>query len=419
MSGAGGGSAARARLRASAGRRGGWLLAAALLASPLGAQAVARRGCDLCHGELELLRRRGTSLDDARRLHVPADRLLRSAHAGLDCAACHSGFARFPHPEQGRATGACASCHEDVERAWTEDVHAAEGSATCESCHGVHDVPRPEALRTGAGIRTMNERCTTCHLEAGYTAGDVHADTVACASCHGSHGMRAAGDPGSSVAAARQASTCGACHEDVAEGWREDVHGSAMAERSGAAPPEDALRPGGDTAAREGEAHEPPTCSTCHRAHPVRETGTDAFALAVPGTCAACHERYQESFADSYHGQASRLGAGAVATCASCHTAHRVFPEEDPRSSVNDARVLETCRSCHPDAGAGFAGFQPHADHGDRARYPHVYWTYRLMSGLLLAVFAAFGLHTALWLARLAADARRDRSRPVGGRAAP
>ena len=74
---------------------------------------------------------------------------------------------------------------------------------------------------------------------------------------------------------------------------------------------------------------------------------------------------------------------------------------------VGDARLLETCQSCHPDATAGFALFQPHADHNDREQYPYVYWSYHLMTALLIGVFTVFGAHTALWLLRLTFDALR------------
>ena len=84
-----------------------------------------------------------------------------------------------------------------------------------------------------------------------------------------------------------------------------------------------------------------------------------------------------------------------------------ISPRSDPRSNVSEANLRATCRTCHETATAGFAKFQPHADHNDRERYPYVYWSYHLMTVLLLGTFTVFGVHTALWLARLGVDALR------------
>jgi len=128
------------------------------------------------------------------------------------------------------------------------------------------------------------------------------------------------------------------------------------------------------------------------------------FVREMVRRCTSCHARYARSFADTYHGQASSLGSVRAATCPDCHTAHQVFASSDLRSSVAPDHVLETCRSCHPAAGENFAEFQPHADPHDAERYPHVYWSYRVMTVLLVGVFALFGVHTVLWLARVAVE---------------
>jgi len=138
--------------------------------------------------------------------------------------------------------------------------------------------------------------------------------------------------------------------------------------------------------------------------------GDPGFHSRMVERCSHCHEPYAESFADSYHGQASTLGSSVVATCSDCHGSHGIYPASDPRSTVSDAHRLETCRKCHQQATAGFALFQPHADHNDRAKYPYVYWSYHLMTTLLIGVFLVFGAHTALWVARLGFDALRGTS---------
>ena len=74
---------------------------------------------------------------------------------------------------------------------------------------------------------------------------------------------------------------------------------------------------------------------------------------------------------------------------------------------MGEVNLLATCQACHENATAGFTAFQPHADHHDRENYPYVYWSYRLMTMLLIGVFTVFGAHTLLWVVRLGLDARR------------
>jgi hypothetical protein len=55
-------------------------------------------------------------------------------------------------------------------------------------------------------------------------------------------------------------------------------------------------------------------------------------------------------YATSVHGQRLlTMGDPKVATCVSCHPAHRIRPPDDPRSSVNPVNVARTCGGCHAD----------------------------------------------------------------------
>lgn len=80
---------------------------------------------------------------------------------------------------------------------------------------------------------------------------------------------------------------------------------------------------------------------------------------------------------------------------------------------MSPANLVTTCRQCHRAANANFVKYDPHANRHDRARSPLLFYAGRFMDGLLLAVSAFFGLHTALWLPR-ALRARRE-SAPHGG----
>jgi hypothetical protein len=115
-------------------------------------------------------------------------------------------------------------------------------------------------------------------------------------------------------------------------------------------------------------------CADCHGGDPT-VTGFGAMDPAkgfigrpagreVIQLCGRCHadaafmRRYNPAlrvdqaaeYATSIHGQ--RLlttGDRKVATCVSCHPAHRIRPPGDPRSSVNPVNVARTCGTCHAD----------------------------------------------------------------------
>ncbi|HSG08132.1 MAG TPA: hypothetical protein VLA36_07235 [Longimicrobiales bacterium] len=372
------------------------LLVAAAWTPPPAVAQQERPSCQSCHGELEFLRQHVATLPDAERLYAPAEFLANSAHASMTCADCHTGFRSYPHPDPA-STRTCASCHPEASDAWEGGLHALDGGATCQDCHGTHDVLSKAVLESAGGARAVRLACGSCHYEAGAAEVDPHADSVSCAACHAPHGTMPTEDDRSSIHPLNQAATCGACHEDVSAAWSGDAHGAAVAPLAlpGGRIPEGASRA------------EPPTCSACHGSHDMLVPSDPTFGAELTERCAHCHEPYRESWADSYHGQAATLGSPTVATCADCHGTHGIYSSADARSLVSGERLLETCQTCHPQATAGFAQFQPHADHNDKERYPFVYWSYHLMTALLIGVFLVFGAHTFLWLVRLGIDAVR------------
>ncbi len=374
------------------------LVAAALWASPGSAQQALT--CTQCHGELELLRQHTRSLADARALLVPDSLLDGTAHAGFSCSRCHTGFDRFPHPAEA-ASQTCASCHEDVASTWREGAHAAGDGRTgvdCRQCHTTHQVARPAALEMGGdAMPAMVDRCIACHETQRLGDDDPHAGEAPCYACHAPHAAMPPDRPESRLSPASQPRTCGACHDSIASAWQTDVHGLALK----------AATAGGGVELSNVEV---PTCTACHGAHPTAgPSGPHAAELTVQA-CARCHEEYAESFADSYHGQATTLGSTATATCADCHGAHQIHGADNPQSTVAPGNLVSTCRTCHPDATASFAKFDPHANPHEKSRNPLLYWAYKFMTWLLVGTMAMFGLHTLLWLLRIAIDTARGKS---------
>jgi cytochrome b subunit of formate dehydrogenase len=128
-------------------------------------------------------------------------------------------------------------------------------------------------------------------------------------------------------------------------------------------------------------------------------------------TCGRCHgdlrmaEKYGietaavESYADSYHGLASRAGAVTVANCASCHGVHDIQPSSDPRSHIHPDNLSATCGSCHPGAGRTFAIGEVHVLPTDRA-HPVVYWARAAYLWLIWLTIGGMLVHNGLDLWR-------------------
>lgn len=311
---------------------------------------------------------------------APADAQAPAAPANEDCLACH---------EDSSATRADGSSIAVAADAVAKSVH---GPLTCVSCHAdlakTTEWPHPEQLQPAA--------CSTCHDSEGRNYNDsVHGRAVSrsglavaprCGTCHGTHDIQRPSNPESSVHRAKIAGTCTTCHEGIAPLYARSVHAEPLGPNQSAAA----------------------VCSDCHTAHQIQRGDTDAWRLSVIAECGTCHLGRISSYRDNFHGQKTRLGSTRTATCSSCHDHHVILRASNPASTIAPQNLVATCRSCHPGASEAFVKYDPHADKHDPARSAPVYWTYRSMQGLLLGVFAFFGVHTLLWFPR-SYRARRER----------
>jgi len=147
------------------------------------------------------------------------------------------------------------------------------------------------------------------------------------------------------------------------------------------------------------------TCADCHTAHRVSKVKEDPARLLITQNCGSCHDKAYESYRSTYHGQINALGYTHTAKCFDCHDHHEISKTSDPASKVSDANRVQTCRQCHKAATAGFLGFYPHGNTHDFAKYPEMWITSKFMILLLAGVFTVFWTHSALWFLR----ERRDR----------
>ena len=418
--------------------------------------------CLACHGDPEM-KRPEPKPGRSDSLFINEKIREASVHGGLECVACHEG-ATAPH-DQTPAPVRCASCHENVQSILNDGVHgsararAHRPAPSCVACHGNHAV-RPAASmgievcaichrgevadyrmsihgRSRGGGDMEAPICGSCHgkthailsksdarsrtypLNLPRTCAQCHNDpelakrhnipvgnvyqlymdsihgraitqsgllvAATCSSCHGNHAILPPSDPRSRVNRANIPETCGSCHAGILATYRQSIHGKKFAE--------------GDSRV--------PICIDCHTTHEIRRVAEEAWKVNIVKQCGTCHAESLHAYRDTFHGQVSALGFTRVARCSDCHGSHNILPPSDPRSSVNPANRVATCRKCHDTANVNFVKYDPHPDPRNRDRNPTLYYAAKFMTWLLIGVFGFFGVHNGLWTIRMILERRQ------------
>ena len=316
-----------------------------------------------------------------------------AAHPDLVCSDCHTNVTdehEGDDLEPLTDAESCGECHGSVARTMGRSVHGDE--ASCNDCHGApHEIHEVADLASAVSAVNQIKNCGACHEEPaelvdGYLtsehgkalllSGLVNAPS--CSDCHGDHRILAVEKGKAPTAHENSPEMCGACHLLLLDEWQDhSAHGLAW------------------QADEEG-----PVCVDCHKSHQIADPTTDVSRHASAANCGGCHEEYLTSFRDSFHGKATYLGMSGGATCADCHTPHKNLAADHPNSSVHPDNVLATCGNCHEGVTASFATFDPHNDPTDPDDIFAVYVVWVFMTGLLIGVFAFFGVHDLLWLQR-------------------
>lgn len=295
-----------------------------------GAEPVGAESCASCHPIRDRL------------LEASHHASLAAAEDATGCEACHgagslhaetSGVARLitrpDHAADGIAT--CRSCHEQVhpsEFHWQDrPAPLLSDGMTCTTCHTVHEAtetPPPAPGGAAAGwppeIPT-NALCAKCHAPAfDVLPGTIHAAlgkrdaplTVGCGSCHAgaeeharSGGRADLVDSLRGTDARHQQETCASCHQEQS---RHSNIGSHLRNEV--------------------------TCLTCHSpAAPANDVRGDAERK-----CASCHHDVAAQFRLPNHHPVPEGRMG----CTDCHDPHSSRPR------LRDLRLRErTCTGCH------------------------------------------------------------------------
>ena len=314
-------------------------------------------------------------------------------HADLVCVDCHTNVP----PEHDSKDippltdeESCSECHGSIARTVWRSAH--KGEAGCNDCHGSpHHIHAVADFESAVSPVNQIRNCGSCHddppeLVDGYLTSE-HGKALllsglvsapSCSDCHGSHRIYEIDNKRAPGTHENAPEMCGTCHTLLLEEWKEhSAHGIAW---------------------QEGE--EGPVCTDCHSSHGIADPKVGQTRLASAENCGGCHEEYLTTFRDSFHGQVNDLGMVTGATCADCHTPHKNLAASDPRSSVNEANLLETCGRCHDDINPAFASYNPHSDPTNSDEDKAVYFVWLFMITLLIGVFGFFGIHDILWLQR-------------------
>jgi cytochrome b subunit of formate dehydrogenase len=367
---------------------------------------ISDRDCLRCHEQPGLL-----SIEDGDTVAVTVDReeLAASAHETIPCVKCHVDVdPRRKRPCEPSGSVDCSNCHAKISEEYGASGHGqahakgVEQAPYCTTCHGSHgalshlnessptfraavpalcgDCHRTEGIATQAAdlsqVSAFSDYSMSVHGR-GLTEKGLLPSAV-CIDCHSSHMVLKHDDERSTVSKKNLPATCATCHRGIYKDFIKSIH----------------------YAAREEDADKLPNCASCHSSHTIGEVEKDDFLFEVTEQCGACHRELSETYLETMHGKAYRLGYLQAARCSDCHGAHEILAVDHPESKVGFRNIVGTCRQCHEDANQRFTGYLTHATHHDPDKYPFLYYSYWAMTFLLVGVFSFFGLHTLLWLPR-------------------
>ena len=188
--------------------------------------------------------------------------------------------------------------------------------------------------------QVSTEKCLSCHDDPEMKSDDGKSIAVSalhfgrsahrkldCADCHDA--ALEIKHPRNPLGAVKP-QVCQDCHEDEFKAIAGSIHGR---------------RAEGDRAIKD--------CNGCHGSlHTVFKGGDPESPLSAVNqikTCGSCHEDMMVNYETSEHARAL-LKAGLVGSapsCSSCHGKHDIRAKDDAAATTSQAKVSETCGSCH------------------------------------------------------------------------
>jgi hypothetical protein len=275
--------------------------------------------CMMCHDDKDLfMEKNGKKIS----LFVNENHYKNSVHNIAECNDCHLNYIpdEIPHTPKPQTVN-CLSCHDDT-KSTVKGVHS---ELECYTCHTKHDIKPVAELKSNG-----KEDCLGCHKKKSVTqfVNSSHDRRgIKCSDCHQSgHNVK-------KVLKNEVLNTCGKCHSAARMSLSSSVHHSV-------------LRAGGKNS---------PVCTDCHGSHKIFSS---KFTIESEG-CLKCHlnekmfpgsetgsAKFVAEYKTSVHASIRKDGREA-AGCIDCHGDHSIYPQDDPKSSTNRAKLIETCEKCH------------------------------------------------------------------------
>ena len=209
------------------------------------------------------------------------------------------------------------------------DLHLKLYAQENDDCLGCHD---DKTLTLQRGKQKVSLYIDKKHLEK-----SIHKD-VKCSQCHVDYDISSFPHTEN-----KEKVQCGGCHKTEQELYNDCLHGKASHKNDPLAP----------------------KCQTCHGSHDIvsnKDRQSPVYPLNVPQLCGKCHREGSpvqlqrnipqthilENYSESIHGEGLiKKGLSVSATCASCHSPHRILPHTDPRSTIARNNIAATCTKCH------------------------------------------------------------------------
>ncbi len=251
------------------------------------------------------------------------------------CAKCHKteykDLTKSVHWEsstgQGRIINNCLTCHgihnmKSVNSP-SSKVHGKNIVNICGGCHS--NASLIKKYNPNLPVDQLEKYKTSIHGQRIFS-GDYKAAT--CVSCHGNHNIRKPNDPLSKIYVSNLPSTCNKCHGDANymkqyniptnqfKEYKSSVHGIALFEK-------------GDNSA--------PTCNTCHGNHAASPPEVESISKV----CGICHSLPSEMFQESPHKEV--FDKEDVHECSACHGNHKINKPTDEMLGVGVESVCIKC----------------------------------------------------------------------------
>ena len=288
-----------------------------------------------------------------------------------NCKGCHGyhDVSSYKNPSSKtsyyNSTQFCGNCHKAEKDLHMASQHSVElskfdpNAPTCIYCHR-YPITKGNTAYNRIQLKVNQEKmCVTCHIKNAQNnfskalidyEKSVHGTAIrngknaaVCVDCHGSHDLKKASDPYSSVNRQRIPEVCGKCHISIAQEYSTSIHGISL---------------------KKGNP-DSPGCTYCHGEHAIRpqakvdqriiqanEMNFDKMVSNKMLYCVECHtnesmmKKYNIStVAKAHDWLPNKVAHWETVRCVDCHSSY-----DPPKLSHNilpPDKTIKKCEECH------------------------------------------------------------------------